>query len=175
MRQVFLITMLILLGLNVQAQEHSSQMAGGSSTVKPAAATGNQAPSGARKDLAKISEQWARAWSARQLDQVMELYAPDAVFLPGTGDRITGRAAIRAAFKTALEINTSNLSVRSIVTEDSGTLAYDSGDYREAITPVSGGGQRELQGNYVVVFRRQPDGKWLIIQHVWTDAPTAGK
>jgi ketosteroid isomerase-like protein len=42
-------------------------------------------------DLGKVSERWANYWSARQLDQLVELYASDAVFLTGTGDRITGK------------------------------------------------------------------------------------
>ncbi len=123
------------------------------------------------KDLEKISADWANYWNAKQLDSTVELYAPDAVFLTGQGNRITGRAAIREVFKTALETNTSHLSVRSLVTEESSNLAYDSGEYWQTITPASGGAQVELQGNYLIVFRRQADGKWLIIEHVWTVAP----
>lgn len=90
-----------------------------------------------------MSGQWATLWGAKQLDQVIELYAPDAVFLTGQGDRITGRDAIRALFKAALETNTSSLSVRSIVTESSGNLAYDSGDYRET-KPTLFGSERTI-------------------------------
>ncbi len=93
------------------------------------------------------------------------------VFLTGQGQRIAGRAAIREVFKMALETNTSNLSVRSLVTEESGNLAYDSGEYQQTIIPVSEGAQLQLQGNYVILFKRQPDGKWLIVEHVWTVAP----
>jgi ketosteroid isomerase-like protein len=60
---------------------------------------------------------------------------------------------------------------RSLVTEISGNLAYDSGDYLETIIPGSGVAKTELKGNYVIVFKRQPSGKWLIIEHVWTDKP----
>jgi uncharacterized protein (TIGR02246 family) len=191
MRQLFLISVLILPVLNVQAQKHKRLTSRDATTSSTAGLTytavsgavqspGSQGPSRVSDDLeianlAKVSEQWARAWSAKQLDKVIELYAPDAVFLTGTGDRITGRAAIRTAFKTALETITSKLEVRSIITEASGNLAYDSGDYRETITPVSGGTKLQHKGNYVIVFKRQADGKWLIIEHVWTDAPAADK
>jgi len=122
-----------------------------------------------REELSKISEQWARLWSEKQLDQVIELYASDAVFLTSTGDRTAGKAAIRELFKKALEANTSKLAVRSITTEVSGNLAYDSGDYRETIAPALEGAKREGQGNYLVVYRKEKDGRWLIVQHMWTD------
>ena len=53
----------------------------------------------------------------------------------------------------------------------SGDLAYDSGDYRETITPVAGGSKLELQGNDLIVFRKQKDGRWLIVENRWTDKP----
>jgi uncharacterized protein (TIGR02246 family) len=128
-------------------------------------------PADGDKDLAKVGERWAKLWSEKQLDQLIELYAADAVFLTGQGARVTGRETIRALFKTALDSNNATLKVRSIVTEHSGNLAYDSGDYTETLTPISGGATREGKGQYVIVFKRQPNGKWLIIEHVWTDAP----
>ncbi len=53
----------------------------------------------------------------------------------------------------------------------SGDLAYDSVDYRETITPAAGGSKLELQRNYLIVFRKQKDGRWLIVEHMWTDKP----
>jgi uncharacterized protein (TIGR02246 family) len=118
-----------------------------------------------------VCGQWAEYWRQKQLDNVVALYAPDAVFLTGTGDRISGRDAIRAVFQTAMKGHTSDLTPRSLVTEVSGDLAYDSGDYLETIIPASGVAKTELKGNYVIVFKRQRSGKWLIIEHVWTDKP----
>jgi ketosteroid isomerase-like protein len=28
-----------------------------------------------------------------------------------------------------------------------------------------------LKGSYLMVFRHEPDGKWRIVQQVWTEAP----
>jgi uncharacterized protein (TIGR02246 family) len=119
-----------------------------------------------QNDLSRVSYEWAKLWMAKDLKQVVELYADDGVFLTGSGDRLTGKAVIRDLFRKALETNTSNISVRSVRTEVSGDLAYDSGDYRETITPVAGGSKVELQRNYLIVFRKRNDGKWLIVEHV---------
>ena len=46
-------------------------------------------------NLSNVSSVWARLFGAKQLDEIMELYAPDAVFLTGQGERISGKSAIR--------------------------------------------------------------------------------
>ena len=119
----------------------------------------------------KLAEQWAKLWSEKQLDAVVEMYAADGVFLTGQGARVTGREAIRALFKTAFDAINPDLKVHSLRVEQSGKLAYDSGEYLETLTPVGGGAKREGKGNYVMVLRREPNGKWLIVQHIWTDVP----
>jgi ketosteroid isomerase-like protein len=107
---------------------------------------------------------------AKQLDQILLLYAADAAFLSPSGGRYTGRAGIRGLFKSVMDAVTSDITFHSIVTETSGDLAYDSGDYRETLVPVKGGPDQHFQGDYLIVFRRQTDGKWLIVQQVWTFA-----
>jgi uncharacterized protein (TIGR02246 family) len=125
-------------------------------------------------DVSKISEQWAKEWGAKNLDAVVALYADDAVFLPSTGNRVTGRAAIRELFAGALASHSSELHVRSKKTEQSGQLAYDSGEYEE--TSTTGGVKKLGRGNYLVVFRREGKNQWRIIQHMWTDlAPTTAQ
>jgi ketosteroid isomerase-like protein len=101
---------------------------------------------------------------------VIALYADDAVFLPATGSRVTGRAAIRDLFEKALAANASELHLQSKVTEQSGNLAYDSGDYEEKM--VSGGITRSGRGNYLAVFRREGRNQWRIVEHMWTDVLT---
>jgi uncharacterized protein (TIGR02246 family) len=124
-------------------------------------------------EVARISEQWAKEWSAKNLDVVISLYAEDAVFLTATGIRIAGRPAIRDVFEKALAANTSQLRVQSKVTEQSGSLAYDSGEYEETMT--SAGVKRSGRGHYLVVFRRSGKNQWLIVEHMWTDAPATAQ
>ena len=45
---------------------------------------------GEAKGVAQISKEWAKQWSAKNLDGVMALYTNDAVFLPATGSRTPG-------------------------------------------------------------------------------------
>ncbi|MCM3871497.1 MAG: SgcJ/EcaC family oxidoreductase [Pyrinomonadaceae bacterium] len=123
--------------------------------------------------IAQISETWAKEWGAKNLNALMALYAEDAVFLPANGSRVTGRAAIRDLFEKALAVNASELRIHSKVTEQSGDLAYDSGEYEE--TGTSSGVARSGRGNYLVVFRRHGKDQWRIVEHMWTDAPSTGQ
>jgi ketosteroid isomerase-like protein len=121
-------------------------------------------------DLAKLRGQWAQELHDKQLDQIIALYAPDAAFLAPSGGRFTGQAEIRGLFKTIMDTVTSNITFHSIVTESSGDLAFDSGDYNETLVPTKSGPDQHYKGDYLIVFRRQKDGRWLIVQQVWTFA-----
>ena len=122
------------------------------------------------EDLAKLRGQWARELHDKQLDQIIAFYATDAAFLSPNGGRFTGRAEIRTLFKTIMETATSNITFHSIATESSGDLAFDSGDYSETLVPAKSGPDQHYKGDYLIVFRRQKDGQWLIVQQVWTFA-----
>jgi ketosteroid isomerase-like protein len=125
------------------------------------------APAKTAEDLAKIREQWVNRFSAKQLDAVMELYAPDAVFLTGGGDRITGAPAIRQLIKGAMDRVTVDLRLQSMKIEESGKLGYDSGDFTETMTLIATGKKYPTRGCYLMIFKRQPDGKWRILEHAW--------
>jgi len=158
----------VLIALVLETALGIAAGAGNSGRGGKSAAGASRRAASVAEELGKIRDEWAREMHAKQLDQVVALYAPDAVFLPPTGNRISGQAAIRALFKGIMEAVTSDLHFHSIVTESSGDLAYDSGDWTETLTPVAGGPGKDFQGNYVIVFRRGSDGHWLIVEHVWT-------
>ena len=117
-------------------------------------------------DFDKLREQWVQELRSKQLDKILMRYAPDAVFLP-PGTRITGQPAIRDHFKMIISTFNSDLSLHSINTLQSGDIAYDSGDYQETMVQISDGSKHEYKGNYMVIYQRQKDGKWLIVQHMW--------
>ncbi|SRR5258708_5891315 len=159
------IVMLAAVFLAGQLPVHSSALSGGRTN---APVTADDAAS----EMAKIRVDWPKALYSKQLDQIAMLYAPDAVFI-SAGDRFTGRPAIRDLCKNAMATYTSNMSLHSIVTGHSGDLAYDSGDYRETVVTISDGITKNLSGNYLMVFQRQADGHWLILEQVWTEAASA--
>lgn len=133
----------------------------------------NQKSSSAADAIAQVRAEWVKDLHDKKLDEFAMLYTPDAVFLPPNGERISGRPAIRELTRNVMGIYTSNLVFHSITVEQSGDLAYDSGDFRETLLTISDGSTIEGKGNYLMVFKRQSDGKWLITQQVWTESAPA--
>jgi ketosteroid isomerase-like protein len=124
--------------------------------------------------LAKIREAWVRDLRAKQLEAILKFYASDAVFLQPTGERITGSTALRTLFQTIMGTFDSNLTLHSQNLETSGDLAYDSGDFQETLTTIATGAKITAKGSYIIIFKRQPNGSWQIVQHVWTGTPPPG-
>src|SRR5580700_2216114 len=72
-----------------------------------------------------------------------------------------------ATFNSDLTLHSKNL-------ETSGDLAYDSGDFDESLTVIATGAKITSKGSYVIIFKRQPNGIWQIVQHIWTGTPPPG-
>ena len=124
--------------------------------------------------LAKIREAWVRDLRAKQLEAILKFYASDAVFLQPTGERITGSIALRTLFQTIMATFDSNLTLHSQNLETSGDLAYVSGDFHEILTTIANGAKIATKSSYIIIFKRQPNGSWQIVQHVWTGTPPPG-
>jgi ketosteroid isomerase-like protein len=124
--------------------------------------------------LAKMREAWVQDLRTKQLESILKFYAPDAVFLQPNGERITGSAALRTLFQTIMATFNSDLTLHSQNLETSGDLAYDSGDFQESLTTIATGAKITSKGSYIIIFKRQPNGSWQIVQHVWTGTPPPG-
>ena len=124
--------------------------------------------------LAKIREDWVYDLRTKQLEAILKFYAPDAAFLLPSGDRISGSAALRTLFQNIMATFHSDLTLHSQNLETSGDLAYDSGDFQETLTTIATGAKITSKGSYIIIFKRQPDGSWQIVQHVWTGTPPPG-
>ena len=124
--------------------------------------------------LARIREAWVQDLRTKQLEPILKFYAPDAVFLQPNGERITGSAALRTLFQTIMATFNSDLTLHSENLETSGDLAYDSGDFEETLTTIATGAKITSKGSYIIIYKRQPNGSWQIVQHVWTGTPPPG-
>jgi ketosteroid isomerase-like protein len=137
--------------------------------------TANAAPQASTVvSLARIREAWVQDLRTKQLEPILKFYAPDAVFLQPTGERITGSAALRTLFQTIMATFNSDLTLHSQNLETSGDLAYDSGDFQETLTTIATGAKITTKGSYIIIFKRQPNGSWQIVQQVWTGTPPPG-
>jgi ketosteroid isomerase-like protein len=117
----------------------------------------------------ELSTIWAADWSAKNLDAVMQLYAPNPVFLPTVGASWNGLSTIRKNCAGLQARFNPHIAVHSLWSTASGELAYDSGSYEETLVPTAGGKAIHAMGNYIFIYQRRANGSWKIVEQTFTE------
>lgn len=117
------------------------------------------------QDIAdSVYAEFARCFNSGDIEGLLDLYEPDAVFVRGAGDHVSERDAIREALQGFLDTGGKiSFKTRHAVRFDD--IALLSNEY--TLQGVDGDGQPfTMSGKTSEVVRRQPDGRWLyIIDH----------
>ena len=107
--------------------------------------------------------------NARNPERVLALAGPDVLLLADGQPAIEGREPLRKMFQVMLESGvTWELKMEPTRIEHSGPLAVEIGRYWKSLLRTDGT-SKQSQGKYVDVWKRQPNGSWLLIVH----APSA--
>ena len=112
------------------------------------------------------------AVNAGDLACLLGLIADDAVFL-SPGRAPFGRDGFPAGFLAAHEQSV----IRCVSELDevvvSGDVAYTLCSDTLSVTPRAGGQAMALAGNRITIYRKQPDGRWLLARDAHTLTPLA--
>ncbi|MHA2277182.1 MAG: YybH family protein [Candidatus Kariarchaeaceae archaeon] len=124
------------------------------------------------KALRELVRQIENAASSRNLDDVMVLYADDAVEMPPDRQIVIGKEAIRSWLKPIYENYTGQIDSKVEDIQVSGDWAFQRMSYTESWTPKEGGDTTTVIGKWVLILQRQTDGSWKIATEIWNrDAP----
>jgi uncharacterized protein (TIGR02246 family) len=122
--------------------------------------------------IRQIGDDWARNWNSGDLEKVVAVYAPDAVYLPPHHEAVHGRDAIREYLQGPRAHGVSDLAFDVTYIKQSGDVAWDVGTYRMSV-PQNDGTKKEDHGKYLTVWKRA-GAKWLITADAWSsDLPAA--
>jgi len=115
----------------------------------------------------KIREDFITAFNAGDAAKIGDLYADDAVQMPGDGSpTLKGRAAIIERNKGFFEAFNVKMTITPSRNAVSGDLAYDEGTYAIELTPKKAGSKpMSEEGRYVIVLRREAGG-WKVIEDI---------
>ncbi|XHS80345.1 YybH family protein [Burkholderiaceae bacterium UC74_6] len=117
-----------------------------------------------------IHERWIEAVNAGDLDSLLGMIADDVVLI-NPGQEPFGREGFIAGFTGAHE----RLLLRCVSEPDeivvSGDMAYTRCTDSLSIQPRAGGEPTRLSGHRLTVYRRQPDGRWLLARDAHTLQP----
>ena len=99
--------------------------------------------------LRKTTQDWAMACNTKQLDDLVDLYVPDATVLRPNVPAVRGAAAIREFFFGLLDAGMSEVEMDSQRAELLGDYGYETGRCK-SLVPSAVGKRREERGKYLV-------------------------
>ena len=129
--------------------------------MRIAAAAKGEPMSRSEAAVRRLTQEWVLACNTRQLDELLDLYAPDALVLRSNLPLLRGAAAVREFFFSALEAGLGEVELEPIRVEVVGDLAHEVGRY-SALVPGTTGKRREERGKYLWVFAKQSGSEWKL-------------
>ena len=122
--------------------------------------------------IREVHSTWIAAVNAGDLARLLGLMADDVVFL-NPGQASFGRDGFSPGFSAAHEQARihciSELEDVVVVGEVAYTLSRDS----VSVTPRAGDEEMQFAGHRITVYRKQPDGRWLLARDAHTLSPVA--
>jgi uncharacterized protein (TIGR02246 family) len=114
--------------------------------------------------IGELETEASKAAAAKDLESLIALYADNASLFFANAPAITGKDAIRETWQTAFAQSGYGLSVQPVKVEAarSGDLAYVHGTYETTVNGANGKPVTD-KGKYVVIYKKQADGKWKAI------------
>lgn len=141
--------------------------------VRSRASSGGPALSRTEAALRQMTQDWALACNNKQLDDLLEFYAADALVLRPNLPPVRGTPAIREFFFSALDSGLGDVEMEPLRVELLGDVGYEAGRCK-MLVPIAVGKRREERGKYVVVFAKQKSGEWKAVLDSWSTDLTLG-
>ena len=135
--------------------------------MRVAAAAKGEPMSRSEAAVRRLTQEWVLACNTRQLDELIELYAHDALVLRSNLPPIRGAMAVREFFHASLEAGLGEVAVEPMRVEVVGEMAHEVGRY-SALVPGTAGKRREERGKYLWVFAKQSSGDWKLVSECWS-------
>ena len=124
------------------------------------------------REVREVHSTWIDAVNAGDLDRLLTLMADDVVFL-NPGQSPLGRDGFSANFSAAHQ----RVRIRCISDLEEvvvvGEVAYTRSRDALSVVPRAGGEETQLAGHRITVYRKQPDGRWLLARDAHTLSPVA--
>jgi ketosteroid isomerase-like protein len=116
----------------------------------------------------QLTQDLALACNTKQLDDLVDLYGPDALVLRPNFPAVRGSAAIREFFFAALDAGLGEVEMEPLRVEMFGDVAYEAGRCK-MLVPIAMGKRREERGKYIIISARQANGgEWKALADCWS-------
>ncbi|HEX4424675.1 MAG TPA: nuclear transport factor 2 family protein [Terriglobales bacterium] len=139
--------------------------------VRTRAPLGTPGLSRSEAAVRKMTQDWVQACNTKHLDDLVEIYHPDAIVLRPNVPPVRGTAAIREFFFSVLDAGLGEVELEPIRVELAGEIAYEAGRCKMLVPHM--GKRREERGKYLVTLARQA-GEWKILADCWSSDLSLG-
>jgi uncharacterized protein (TIGR02246 family) len=120
--------------------------------------------------IAAFNRQYLAAINDGDIDALARLTTDGHMMISSGGPPLAGKQALVDAMTGAFE----NFEIDETWTPEetvvSGDLAYQRGTFVVMARPKSGGEASRSTGNFIRIYRREPDGSWLMIRDMFNSA-----
>ena len=117
--------------------------------------------------ISAINAKFDLAFNTKNTADIGELYAENAVVLPApAGAAVKGRQAVVDFFTGLIVAGVIDHQLTLVDAVEDGNLAYQVALWAGAMVDAQGGRQT-FGGNVHLVYRKQADGQWLAVTHIW--------
>jgi uncharacterized protein (TIGR02246 family) len=117
-----------------------------------------------KKDIDRRERDWLKAFNGGDAAGVAKIYAEDARLMPPNSSIVQGRDAIEAYLKEFVTTQ-AQLSFKLLTVHESADMCAAVGQYDMKIP-----GAPNDSGKYIEVWRRQPDGTWLVADDIFNSS-----
>jgi uncharacterized protein (TIGR02246 family) len=129
-------------------------------------------PAADREAIAAVSARFEAAENSGDVEEMLLLFAEDMIIMSPNAPAFSGSDRIAAATREFYDAFTVQVEYSSEEIAAFGDWGFDRGTERFTLTPKSGGSPIAVNGKYLWLYRRQPDGSWKQSRVMWnSDEP----
>ncbi len=120
-----------------------------------------------QQQISAINQSFDHAFNTKNAAAIGALYADSAVVMPApAGEPVVGAAAIQTFFAGLIEAGVIEHQLTLADAVEDGNLAFQRGNWAGAMINARGEKQT-FGGNVHLVYRKQADGNWKAVTHIW--------
>ena len=118
-------------------------------------------------EITAINAKFDQAFNAKRVEDIAQLYDENAVVMPApAGAPVVGVTAVQTFIAGLIEAGVIDHKLTLTEAVADGNLAYQRGTWAGAMIDADGARQT-FGGNVHFVYRKQVDGAWKAVTHIW--------